>query len=435
MNINKIKQQVIDTINFLKEKNIDPIGNNTYFTWQGAWFSKELWQVPSFQKLINDLFRDENINKFVSKRVIASSAVKFVIRNYNYEKSTEKILESIYEFNEFLNSRKEYYVYVPLKGIKMKINTIAINKLIRILHIEPQTIKNHINYSKEILIKSDNSTFFADIEPVMKKTGSEEEIVKALVPAAIEIKVQTAEYLKAIELANEATKILICFFRYIDCVTWDSDNLNVRYPGYGFLEEDLNFVVVGKNNTFLWNNTFESEEFEMDNDTLGDMREYGLNNIAKLLDNLLNHSLNERHQAILGSLILFGESRIEINEGIRLLKLMLAVECLLNTSKSDPVTITLSERLAFLIEDDVDKRIEVAKSFKKLYNQRSRVVHNGSTSVSEEDLKRLEYYVTELIRSFLVVDKWFYISENEQLARELDILKYSSVTSLNNTLL
>lgn len=426
MNVNKIKQQVTAIINNLNNSNnINPFGNGAYLRIEGVFVPKALKIVPEFAKLLHELTNDSQLTKTLSKRAVVFHIVSIIKNVYKKSAGQAEIVQYINDFKEYAENVKEYKVYVPLKGIKLEVDSLDINDFVKIIKLDANTIDKIVGTSKEVLVKYDCfAAILTNIDPLVVREAKIEDIKDCFTSAAVQVSVRASEFIKAKETALEVAKIIVCYLRLVDYLTWDTENLNLRFPGYGVLEENLKVVIEDKTKTYIWDDQYESEEFDVDKDMIDDLQEFGVRFFNLLLDVFIKSDLEEVQRAIIQALILFGESRVESNDSIRYLKLMLAVECLLNTSKADPVTVTLSERAAFILGSEKESRLRIFQSFKHLYSLRSDIVHHGFAYMNYENILDLEVYVSKLITKFLTDDLLFSVGTKIELSKVFDSMKF-----------
>jgi hypothetical protein len=85
----------------------------------------------------------------------------------------------------------------------------------------------------------------------------------------------------------------------------------------------------------------------------------------------------------------------------RLLKLMISLESLLVLDQREPITSTISDRIAQLLGGKYDKRKKVASFVKKMYGKRSEVVHHGGKDIADSDLLNLLLLVQAVIMKMI----------------------------------
>src|SRR5690606_15087535 len=156
-----------------------------------------------------------------------------------------------------------------------------------------------------------------------------------------------------------------------------------------------------------------------------DASEVGLERFGEMLNKYTLRELSDMETQILRSIAWFGESKIEHDNAARFLKLTLVLECLLNLSKYEPVTIALSERIAFILGETLEERLNIVDQVRRLYDIRSQIVHTGSSEVDEVDLLELEYIVSLLITLFLTNADYSSIKTKKELSSKIDKIKFS----------
>ena len=113
---------------------------------------------------------------------------------------------------------------------------------------------------------------------------------------------------------------------------------------------------------------------------------------------------------------------------------MFALECLLyKSSKADIITpsilFQISTKAAFLLisnndENYIEKRKEISKKFKKIYANRSGIVHGGKTAVEETDIYYIKYYLIKLIEKIINLYNHDKINSHDELTNYINNLMY-----------
>lgn len=94
-----------------------------------------------------------------------------------------------------------------------------------------------------------------------------------------------------------------------------------------------------------------------------------------------------------------------------------ALECLFTTTKAE-LTHRLSERAAFFLEKEPEKRMALYKKIKKAYSLRSTIVHGEHIKEKEEVLIELSVELDKILRKLLVEYKEFYLEHNDNQINE-----------------
>ena len=116
-----------------------------------------------------------------------------------------------------------------------------------------------------------------------------------------------------------------------------------------------------------------------------------------LLRLILEDKINNYHDAILKSIHWFSKFWIEKQSDNKLLYLAIALEALL--SEAFATSSFVSDRVAFILGADKEKRLELRDLTKKLYDLRSDIAHGNNINIVKEiDLKQLENITRSIIQ-------------------------------------
>lgn len=156
--------------------------------------------------------------------------------------------------------------------------------------------------------------------------------------------------------------------------------------------------------------------FELDDQRIAFMKRNGLGELNVVLSKDKQTVLEQRlmtsihwFSTALDAMISIGrerfkqkpESRVQLMLGDSLVKLVMALESLLVFNGEEPISNTLAERVAFLLERKYKQRLELKSFLKEIYDARSKVVHRGSKVESREKIKELTYISFAAILRFL----------------------------------
>jgi hypothetical protein len=81
------------------------------------------------------------------------------------------------------------------------------------------------------------------------------------------------------------------------------------------------------------------------------------------------------------------------------------------------ITQNLAERVAFLLENDFEKRYQRAAEARRLYDQRGAIIHHGA-QVSEDDLDKMDKLVKQVTLAFLRHDFESWLAFQEWIAKQ-----------------
>lgn len=108
---------------------------------------------------------------------------------------------------------------------------------------------------------------------------------------------------------------------------------------------------------------------------------------------------------------------------------MFALEALLQYQQkgqfvSPSIAYQMSEFVAFIINNNLDDRLNTEKIIRDLYAKRSAIVHGGSTRVYEKDIVNAEFILQSIIRVLLLNDEFKGINTIQELGEWVKKQKY-----------
>ncbi len=395
MNKSNLKQHLLAVIKELKEKDIKDYSNGVHKIIHDCRVHERLFDVNSFVDGLNLFLKEKSLNEHLAKKTIVMRYMKIINQLLKSETPSYLVNELLNKLEQETSIKKEFKVYVPLRGLSLVNN-----------------IKCIVNYNSQIICPDEIL-----VNKLMPDINTKESQ-----PVFIEQIIRGSDFLKAMEIAVESSKLIVHFLRYVDYHYWDEELLSLRLPGYGSLMEELRVIALpidkDKIESYNWQlKEAQDEDLEIDDDFIEDAKDVGLERFGEILDNYITNSLNDMESQVLRSIVWFGESKIEHDPAARFLKLTLVLECLLNLNKSEPIATYLSERVAFILGKTLDERLGMVEKVKHLYDIRSRIVHNGSLDVEETDLIEIESIVAQLLALFLTNSQYSSLKTKEGLEK------------------
>jgi len=158
----------------------------------------------------------------------------------------------------------------------------------------------------------------------------------------------------------------------------------------------------------------------------------------KILGSIFERSkLTEIEERIKKAVILVSISRGIRYDGFQLSVLCSALEALL-TTKNEPITLKLSERISFLVKIKKMRRIDVYKEIKQLYSLRSSFVHQteDGNSVGKQEVDFAHGYIVAVMnRLFNLHDKGYaYVTSTgnpkKSVIDGIEALKFGQIKKL-----
>lgn len=353
------------------------------------------------KKIVEDLFEKEKWSSKFSKDYIHQNIWKIILGtvgtkdDQNVSPDFKKIVD---EYNSF---NTKYTILIPLEGIKLQIPQLLIGNL-KINTINEEYLKMLKEKNKSIASRSkgDARMISASIEGSLSKLENE-------VCAQIE---KIAEPRRAIELAHEELSLVLDLLRYSASILTpdfhkvkiglkEDFNRGVR-PDIAFSEDEIfiDSIVVGSRAPFI-----------IDDKVVQDMDKLGVFLLGRYIDDKTNLPNSKFLETILVSIHWHAHALELDNISDKILNFTTSIECFFET-KDKPIAKTLSEGMAFIFQDDYERRIELKKEMNRLYNLRSKISHGGIKEITEEDVGQLRHLSFVLI-DFAIIYKDIFISK------------------------
>lgn len=159
---------------------------------------------------------------------------------------------------------------------------------------------------------------------------------------------------------------------------------------------DHYFYTMDNNEAKLYHDTLNDEFFILEelyhikNDELYDLKQF-----IEYIDLNFDEKDEEFLKLSFGN---FEQSYHIENLHLSFLSLMNGVEALLHPSSNGEITYRISRYVAILIGKNKNDSEKIFHRMKKLYNERSKIVHTGKAKLSEEDETKLREYLRESIK-------------------------------------
>ena len=107
---------------------------------------------------------------------------------------------------------------------------------------------------------------------------------------------------------------------------------------------------------------------------------------AKIVESLLvRDKLSDVERLLLNAVRWGGKAASATSPQDAFLFSVIALECLAIPSGNDELTFRLSHRIARLLHSDTEGRLQAARRIRNLYSIRSKVVHSGKFTGTQED--------------------------------------------------
>lgn len=410
------------------------------WTREGSTVTLNRDEAKAFSEIVNELFSDPTIYQNFSI-VDINKALEEIISKVLQEprnKREEKIKEEIDVFLQDLNSKISEWIFIfPVENLKLSVKQLKLND-VKIFNFT----KYHANkYLKSLQANLDQNPHYRNNEEFIKSYLNQikERFIKPLTNIKICAEIKVHGTLKGAE--QKALRKLDLTLGIIKLFTpINSYSLKNYFGLYGELirhskRESLNY----KSDKTEFNAKLEKTgylyPFDLNREDINSMKKYGLN---KILEIERKNNKTDLEKRILNSLIWFSKAYdIPIcrkpdspqsqnstdteyyNLGDKYLKLMIALECLLIFGMENKKE-NLSKRCSYVITDSFEERQRIQNYIKNAYNIRSKIVHEGEYSVTQDEASELMKFVQHSILTLIkFIGRWK-IKTNEDLYQWLE---------------
>lgn len=329
------------------------------------------------EKIVNVLKKDEELFKLYNydeNDELTLEAYSF--HNdllFLYDKPDEEAIKKAKEFLKFLVTKKEFTSMIFLEGI----SSLPVGLKLGPLEIMDNREINE-KYTKDIedlskIIK--NSIPMRDLIDV---TGSWGRVVFRTYQYRYSVQILRKELELPLAILSLIMKTDLDAKDVLGFMDYNSQKVAYLYP---LKYREFKYLAWFKYDDSLGYSTYDKKEDKY------------LNMISSITQKRKFSPLEKR---IVGSIYLYGASRLSYKTEIRFIMVVFACDSLLTGSK-DCLTLKLSERTAYLIEEDGEKRYELFEKMKEIYDKRSEIVHRGTTTISSQDV----IWIDEIYRKLL----------------------------------
>ena len=335
-----------------------------------------------FELIINYIYSSEFVKKHYDKQTV-KEYVDFQLKEYLRENinSKEDIAKNIIKEFEKLH---EWKLLFPLDNIELNIHFFKLGphkiiKFTRYYEIKwKQMINNYIKNSSnpkktKVLLEWFDST---------KKNIFDGSICTQII-------IKTGDSKKALEKAKKEHELFLNIIKYMSWLCYDN------YNKHTILSQEENFlrqsIVTGFSESGGLAGIYENKNpfpFQFTKNNMNKMQSYGTKKIGDIL-NINEYKRTNFQKLILKGINLYGDGISDTDYSSGYVKLVTVLEHLL-VKKKESISINLSERIAFLLNNLVDVRKEIYKNIRYIYQIRCDIVHSGEKEISNDEFNYLK---------------------------------------------
>lgn len=235
------------------------------------------------------------------------------------------------------------------------------------------------------------------------------------------IKIKARDYLKAKEISFDICEYVENIFNYMI-----GDLKHLRMVGILNYRNWISREIITCNEKSI-NHSSESD-VKLLIDVNDDHFVKSSNGNKQIWDLLNNDNKTKFQDRIFKSIIWIGNGVYDTSSSKALLQFIFAIEGMLQYDLksfiSPSIVSQLSESIAFILEDEIEKRKDISKLFKKLYKERSSIAHGNQKTIELEDLTLAFQLSKMLIIKLLTKEPYCSFSTIDQLNDEITNLKF-----------
>ena len=353
--------------------------------------------LRAFYEVLNELMSDDFIKRNFTGKYVEKKLEELIVKIMNRKEDIrfDELDDELDRFRESIKKdiSERTFIY-PIVNLKITKPIVMGNVTFISFSEEHKSIKEHCFKILETS-KSPKEV----VESMKKQDEDTFKFLNQFVCAKVNIR---GEASKCIESGYEIVERSLDVLRlYVP--------LNV-YSGKGFvgvfgdLTATKALVLYFDDRNFSWHHEIKGFllPFEIKNEYIKLMEDNGLSRI----NHMLTRSRNNFENSLITAMHWFGKAIKNVEDKDRFLCFFIALETLLVKDKNEPVVNCLRERIAFLLEKKKERRIQLSKIIRDLYDLRSRIVHSGLMEVPPRDMRQL-HLITQQVVLTLVNGKMF----------------------------
>jgi len=259
-----------------------------------------------------------------------------------------------------------------------------------------------------------------DLPHDKRKSHFDESFTKNFRSRCIAVFKVVAEPVKAHERALDETRRALEILRYASTNINFGQNVRFGLDGDQSFEDTLSFVSSTETAKSHVNTAAPVQPFRLDSAGVQELHDFGA---FKLGDFLTDPNISEFKELLLRAVHWHSSALLQTEKEKKYLHLVIALEALFTQKKGDPISNTIAESTALVINNTLSGRLQIKALVKKCYNTRSAIAHGGKSPVTDADLQQLTIIVWNTIHS--LIKKADEFKTQDDLRKHLENLKFS----------
>ena len=366
-------------------------------------FDREL--LEKFDGAVVEMMKRSGCGKTQSFKVVRMTMIGYIIDVVRQpESAVEKLTAIVANFD---SHQEVLSVYQPLLGVKMRgVDSLMFGD-VNMFYCTEEKFSAMTKEALDAFDPEDDPLRMARFEEYIAERKEE-----LLFQVVLHYKA-CAEPNKATELAFEEFSKALDIVRYTG-YSIEHSKLNIKL---GAAKKQDGYFVVGSSTVsqlFIPNRSFV-----IDSEALTLMGELQWEKICSLQRKAKPTYIEE---TVLRAIKWFSSAVAQDHDHVAFLHFVLALETLFSPEKGQPIGVTISDAVAFLLADTADIRIYMKHKVKDLYDSRSKIAHGATHEIHSDDLSYLAGLVQVCIR--VVLDKSDTMKTKDELVLFIERCKY-----------
>lgn len=345
--------------------------------------------LEEYQKILDKLLQEKDVKEKFSEKSLENMLREVISKIFSLGDTDQTHFFLKNEFEKMQSKCKRQIVYIPIDGIFMyeqEVESIRIGNIL-IEKINEEKFRDIVQVTRDITLSMSNS--FYSSEDLRQMAQENEEVIERILLNSVCARYSViAEPNRAVELAKEETKRSLDILRFsIPILYRRKDNIRIEIEGEAgngrcrclIISEDLRF----------FSKVFSSsrQTFNINREYLDALEKIGIFKLSKLFQEKDPTDL-ERNLIVALGWLSQSQNQVELNS--ELLYLTICLEVFFSPERGERISEFVSEGIAFMLGDSFEKRKELKKKSKYLYELRSKVVHGSRKPILEKDVLELQ---------------------------------------------
>jgi hypothetical protein len=313
----------------------------------------------------------------------------------------------------------EFEIIIPSNNLKLEIPKFQIGKVIfapsnyidfeELKKIEPKNtpeeVKRYIN--RDLLPRFENK-----ILAIVKVNAKDIDHARDIGMEEIERSLNILRFYSRGTQKNDSLSYRM--FIGIEGLVFQGQ-IPILHINKSLMEIDPNYRLHFENTGYLY-------KYIIDDEILENMKSLSLDIVNEILSKRIE-DMTDFEKALLNSLNYYGKGMYLIDNGVSFLNFIISLELIL-TNTWEPQKGLLAERVALLIGETSDHRIEIFDEIERLYDLRSNLIHNGINEIKYSDITILSYILFQTLIKLIPLTKT--IRSISELKNKFNKLKFNT---------